>query len=632
MMTNMVITRVTLLSAIVGVLSSVSSIKTQQQKTALLAGCDIFHENQCQGDTIVTNASFENHRWFTPPQGSAGYLPSFQDYSELVAYAHVQYADQTRDQATVEVRAIQKDPSLKLKYYFDGVAQESPNKTFSSQTYPNKTLLVSISDESGSKIVLEPVDFLWNNPNIASRHGDYRNGQKGAIVEMFGWPDSDVEQECEFLSKAGYLGAKLFPHQEQLMSYEPFNNVLNPWYFMYQPVSYRLEGRMGSRRQLRALIDTCRSKGVRMYADAVINHMTGGGNDMGNHRNPQQQCVTWGNKSSSLIGEGGPSPFYTQDFIFEVNKATKQPASQEFPAAAYGPTDFHCERALNSWTDPLDLNAGWLTGLTDLNTEKEHVQERIAAYLTDLISVGFSGFRIDAAKHIKPDDLVQIFSKLRRNLGGSLPDDFITWWEVLLGGEGDLLMCNGDSGYNYGSYIEDAFKSAGFSADDINKIKIWNSGYPKETEKGLINCDQNSAKIRSVIQNDDADQQNPGSSSRDMGDDGCVLIKGCDVSEHRNFEVKLFENPNGAQDNDNDFPIRVVLSSFFWYNNGVQGIPDGKSDCSLCKVNCDSCEGVPYIAAYDPTSKGYDSGNGTYTRVHRDAEIIEAMQKWMKIM
>ena len=51
----------------------------------------------------------------------------------------------------------------------------------------------------------------------------------------------------------------------------------------------------------------------------------------------------------------------------------------------YGPTDFHCERVLNSWTDPLDLNAGWLTGLVDLNTEKDFVQERIAAYLTDLI-------------------------------------------------------------------------------------------------------------------------------------------------------------------------------------------------------------------------------------------------------
>ena len=52
----------------------------------------------------------------------------------------------------------------------------------------------------------------------------------------------------------------------------------------------------------------------------------------------------------------------------------------QFPAVPYGPTDFHCERVLNSWTDPLDLNAGWLTGLTDLNTEKENVQQRIAGF------------------------------------------------------------------------------------------------------------------------------------------------------------------------------------------------------------------------------------------------------------
>ena len=55
-------------------------------------------------------------------------------------------------------------------------------------------------------------------------------------------------------------------------------------------------------------------------------------------------------------------------------------------------------------------------------------------------------------------------------------------------------------------------------------VKIWNSGYPKETEKGLVNCDSNGPKLRSVIQNDDADQQNPGSSSRDMGDDGTIPL------------------------------------------------------------------------------------------------------------
>ena len=114
---------------------------------------------------------------------------------------------------------------------------------------------------------------------------------------------------------------------------------------------------------------------------------------MGSHRNMQgSTCVEWGNKSSSLAAiEGGPSPFYTQDFVYKVSPSTDEPQSQEFPAAAYGPLHFHCERALNAWNDPLELNAGWLTGLVDLNTELEFVQERIAAYLTDLLSIGFSG-------------------------------------------------------------------------------------------------------------------------------------------------------------------------------------------------------------------------------------------------
>eukprot|EP00494_Astrolonche_serrata_P026279 UN26540 len=109
------------------------------------------------------------------------------------------------------------------------------------------------------------------------------------------------------------------------MSFQPFNNVLNPWYFMYQPVSYRLHGRMGTREELKSLIKTCRSKGVRLYADAVINHMTGGGNDVNpDHRNPNAGCTTWGAKNSSL--PNGSSPMYTQDFVYSCSKVTgKQP-------------------------------------------------------------------------------------------------------------------------------------------------------------------------------------------------------------------------------------------------------------------------------------------------------------------
>jgi hypothetical protein len=39
-------------------------------------------------------------------------------------------------------------------------------------------------------------------------------------------------------------------------------------------------------------------------------------------------------------------------------------------------------------------------------------------------------------------------------------------------------------GYNYGIYLENALLDAGWSSEDVQKVKIWNSGYPKEPEKG----------------------------------------------------------------------------------------------------------------------------------------------------
>jgi len=587
----------------------------------------VYHQNQCKGNVIVSDPEVAESRWFTPLKGDPDYQKSFQDYGLLVAHAHVTYTDPEMHSATVEIIAKHKDNTIGLTYVFDGKKQATSSASFSTEQLGPLSIQVQGSD--GSIVQLEPVDFAWNAPPVRSRGGDYRNGQKGAIVEMFGWPHSQIEQECKSLATMGYLGVKIFPAQEQVLSSQPFNSFINPWYFMYQPVSYRLQGRMGTRDELRQMIYTCRRYGIRVYADAVVNHMTGSGNDANtHHRNPGAGCSTWGNKTSSL--QGGHSPYYTQGFTYTQGKHTGNPPSQEFPAVPYAPLDFHCERALNSWTDPLDLNAGWLTGLTDLNTERDNVQERIADYMTDLIGIGISGFRIDAAKHIQPSDLAAILSILKRNLGGRLPSDWFTWLEILLGGEADLLICNKQSGYNYGSGFVEELMKAGFTDEEISRVKTWNSGYPKEPEKGVDDCDIGKSGLqRQAIQNDDADQQNPGSSSRDMADTGCVLIKGCQAAKHRSFEVELFTNPPGAKDNQNDYPIRLILSSFYWGDGGTQGIPDGLSDCSLCTVDCEGCKGMPYQQAFDPTSKGYDTGAGKYTRAHRDVTIVNAMRSWM---
>ena len=43
--------------------------------------------------------------------------------------------------------------------------------------------------------------------------------------------------------------------------------------------------------------------------------------------------------------------------------------------------------------------------MNDLDQSKLYVRNRIAEFANDLISIGVKGFRIDAAKHIWPEDI-----------------------------------------------------------------------------------------------------------------------------------------------------------------------------------------------------------------------------------
>ena len=443
---------------------------------------------------------------------------------------------------------------------------------------------------------------------------------------MFGWPYNDIAEECDFLGTAGYMAVKVFPVGEHILTYDTVEDgELNPWWFIYQPVSYRLTSRGGTKKEFKNMINTCRQKGVRVYADAVINHMAGNGNDMyWDHRNHAGSCVHWGAKNGS---DG--SPWWTTGWQFENNRYTGKRPGLEFPAVPYTASDFHCERSLNSWTDPNILSRGWLTGLTDLNTEKDYVRQRIADFITSMLSMGVSGIRVDAAKHIHPTDLAAIFKKLKDNLGGGeLPEDFTAYLEVLFGGEKDLLMCGGGD-YSFGKPFVNKMKAVGLSDSDILKIKIWGSDYPKEFPIcGYWEIDP----IRHAIGLDCHDDQFPGSSSRDMQDKGSVYVKERNAERHRYFLVQMFTRT------DANWKIKLVLSSYSFIGNAY-GYPDGKSDCSRCNPNTQCSQNcrrsVPYQKAYNPNSQGYDAGSSgnwkenTYTRTHRDREVVNAMRQWM---
>ncbi|NEE06223.1 glycosidase, partial [Streptomyces sp. SID7499] len=48
------------------------------------------------------------------------------------------------------------------------------------------------------------------------------------------------------------------------------------WWTSYQPVSYRIAGRLGDRDSFAAMVESCHAAGVKVVADAVINHMAAG--------------------------------------------------------------------------------------------------------------------------------------------------------------------------------------------------------------------------------------------------------------------------------------------------------------------------------------------------------------------
>ena len=53
-----------------------------------------------------------------------------------------------------------------------------------------------------------------------------------------------------------------------------------------------------------------------------------------------------------------------------------------------------------------------LVGLPDLLLSKDYVTSKIVEYMNRLINIGVAGFRIDAAKHMWPNDLNNLINKL----------------------------------------------------------------------------------------------------------------------------------------------------------------------------------------------------------------------------
>jgi len=187
------------------------------------------------------------------------------------------------------------------------------------------------------------------------------------FVQLFEWRWNDVARECEtVLGPHGYKGVQTSPAHEHVQGPQ--------WWTRYQPVSYKIESRGGTREEFAAMVSRCKNAGVDIYADALTNHMSYVGSGVG--------------VAGSAYSEYSyPVPYEFDDF-------------------------HHCDRNgdgnIANYQDKWEVQNCMLGSLADLDTGQPEVRAKIAAYLNDLLQLGVAGFRLDAVKHIANDELVEI--------------------------------------------------------------------------------------------------------------------------------------------------------------------------------------------------------------------------------
>jgi alpha-amylase len=234
-------------------------------------------------------------------------------------------------------------------------------------------------------------------------------GEKTVTATLFERPFADVGKECkETLGPAGYGYVEVSPASEHIEG--------DQWWTSYQPVSYRIAGRLGDADAFKGMVAACHEAGVKVIADAVINHMAAG----------------------SGTGTGGT-----------------QYRKYDYPGT-YGDSDFHgCRRDISDYSNREDVQTCELVGLADLDTGTDSVRSTIAGYLDGLRDMGVDGFRIDAAKHMSANDVQAIKDKM---------SDPGFWVSEVIHGEGEAVQPEEYTGlgdvdeFRYGKHLKSAFQ------------------------------------------------------------------------------------------------------------------------------------------------------------------------------
>lgn len=271
------------------------------------------------------------------------------------------------------------------------------------------------------------------------------------------------------------------------------------------------------------MVTRCNNVGVRIYVDAVINHM----------------CSEWsGAGTSSTCG------------------SSYNAGSRDFPAVPYSAWDFNdgkCNTTsggIESYnSDAAQVRDCRLDGLLDLAQDKDYVRTEIANYMNHLIDIGVAGFRLDASKHMWPEDIKAILDKLNNLNGNWFPEGsrpFIFQEVIDLGGEAvssSEYYGNGRvTEFKYGAKLGTVMRK--WNGEKMSYLKNWGEGW------GFMPSD------RALVFVDNHDNQ------RGHGAGGASILTFWDARLYKMAVGFMLAHPYG---------FTRVMSSYRWERNFVDG-------------------------------------------------------------
>ncbi|XP_048219733.1 alpha-amylase 2B-like [Perognathus longimembris pacificus] len=375
-----------------------------------------------------------------------------------------------------------------------------------------------------------------------------------SIVHLFEWRWADIAQECErYLAPNGFGGVQISPPNENIVVHNPSR----PWWERYQPISYKICTRSGNEDEFRDMVTRCNNVGVRVYADAVMNHM----------------C-------SPAAGAGARgacgSPF-------------RAPA-RAFPAVPYSGWDFNdrkCRSAsggIESYGDAAQVRDCRLVGLLDLALEKAYVRCKVADYLNHLIDMGVAGFRLDAAKHMWPGDIKAVLEKLHPLNSTWFPEGsrpFVYQEVIDLGGEAvssSEYFGNGRvTEFKYGAKLGTVIRK--WNGEKMTYLKNWGEGW------GFMPSD------RALVFVDNHDNQ------RGHGAGGASILTFWDARLYKMAVGFMLAHPYG---------FTRVMSSYHWpryFENGKDvndwvGPPSNNETIKEVTINPDTTCGNGWVCEH----------------------------------